>query len=69
LAEVLELPPVERAALIEQILSSFDFPSREEVDSLWAKEVEDRIDAHDRGQIKTTPARKVFAKLNRKRTL
>ena len=43
----IHLPPVERAELVEQILSSFDFPSRHEIDSLWAKEAEDRIDAYD----------------------
>jgi len=63
----LGLPPVERAALVEEILASFDFPSREEIDSLWAKEAEDRIDAHDRGQIKATKASKVFQKINRPR--
>ena len=68
LAQILDLPPVERAALVEEILSSFDFPSREEIDSLWAKEAEDRIDAHDRGEIKTTPASQVFTRINRQRT-
>ena len=68
LLQVLDLPPVERAALIEEILSSFDFPARAELDSAWAKEAEDRIDAHDRGEIKTTPARRVFSKINRQRT-
>ena len=68
LAEALDLPPIERAALVEELLSSFDFPARQEVDALWAKEAEDRIDAHDRGEIKTTPARRVFSKINRQRT-
>jgi putative addiction module component (TIGR02574 family) len=68
LNEALELPPVQRAALVEEILSSFDFPLREEVDSLWAKEAEDRIRAYDRGEIKTAPATKVFAKINRRKT-
>jgi hypothetical protein len=38
LAEALELPPIERAALVEELLSSFDFPARQEVDALWASE-------------------------------
>jgi len=45
---------VERAELVEQIFLSFDFPSRNENDALWAKEAEDRIDAYDRGDIKST---------------
>ena len=50
LEEALALPPIERASLVEELLSSFDFPSREEVDALWAAEVEDRIDAYERGR-------------------
>lgn len=59
------LPPVERAELVEQILSSFDFPSRDIIDELWAKEAEDRIDAYDQGKIKAIPANQVFANINR----
>ena len=66
LTQALELPPVERAELVEQILCSFEFPSRSRIDSLWAKEAEDRIDAYDRGEIKATPAKEVFAKINRR---
>ena len=54
------MPPVERAELVEQILSSFDFPSRDAIDALWVKEAEDRIDAYDQGKIKATPASQVF---------
>ena len=65
LKKAIHLPPVERAELVEQILSSFDFPSREEIDVLWAKEAEDRIEAYDRGEIKAIPASQVFEKINR----
>jgi hypothetical protein len=50
LAEALELPPIERAALVEELLSIFDFPARQEIDKLWAHEAEDRIDAYERGE-------------------
>jgi len=66
LSEAVDLPPIERAELIEQLLSSFEFPSREAIDKLWAAEAEDRIDAYDRGELAATPAREVFEKLNRK---
>ena len=65
LGKAIDLPPVERAELVENILSSFDFPSRDEIDALWANEAEDRIDAYDQGKIKATPASQVFAKINR----
>ncbi|MCK5527538.1 MAG: addiction module protein [Candidatus Latescibacteria bacterium] len=65
LTQALELPSVERAELVEQLLASFELPSRSTIDLLWAKEAEDRIDAYDRGEIKATPAKEVFAKINR----
>jgi len=65
LEKAINLPPVERAELVEQILSSFDFPSRDAIDKLWAKEAEDRIDAYDQGKIKATSASRVFEKINR----
>lgn len=64
LSEALDLSPVERAELVEQILASFDFPSREETDALWAAESEDRIDAYNQGKIKATPAHKVLEKID-----
>jgi len=65
LTEALDLPPVERAELIEQLLSSFDFPSRQEVDDLWGKEAEERIAAYESGEIAATPAPRVFERINR----
>lgn len=65
LEKAIHLPPLERAELVEQILSSFDFPSRDEIDALWAREAEDRIDAYDQGKIKAIPASQVFEKINR----
>ena len=66
LKEVLGLPPVERAELLERILASFNFPNRKENDRFWAREAEDRIDAFERGDIKAIPAGKVFEKIDRK---
>jgi putative addiction module component (TIGR02574 family) len=64
----LALPPTERAVLIEEILSSFDFPSRKGVDALWAKEAEDRIDAYERGEMRSVPAQEVFDRIDRQKT-
>ena len=65
LEKAISLPPAERAELVEQILSSFDFPARNEIDALWATEAENRINAYDQGKIKATPASKVFERINR----
>ena len=63
LAEALDLPPIERAGLIERLLASFEFPSSKKKDALWAKEAESRIDAFEQGKIKAISAKKVFESL------
>ncbi len=67
LAEALKLPPVERAELVESLLTSFEFRSRKKIDALWAKEVEDRIDAFERGEMAAIPAKDVFAHIEKTR--
>lgn len=65
LAEALELPPVERAELVESLLCSFEFKPRKAFDALWADEVEDRISAFDKGQISAIPVEEVFADIEK----
>lgn len=65
LVEALKLPPVERAELVENLLSSFEFRSRKTIDTLWAQEAENRIDAFERGEIAAIPAKEVFAKIEK----
>ena len=60
LREALGLPPIDRAELVEQILASFEFPARQDIDAAWAQEAEDRIDAYEQGEISSSPANKVF---------
>ena len=60
LSEALKLSPVERAELVEKIISSFEFPDRKKIDELWANEVEDCIEAYERGDISSTSAKKIF---------
>ena len=45
LTQALNLPPVEKARLVDCLLSSLDKPD-ESVDALWQKEVEERIQAY-----------------------
>jgi putative addiction module component (TIGR02574 family) len=58
--EALSLTPDERAALVEHLLASFDASARQHIDTLWAQEAEDRLDAFGRGEIATIPAQNVF---------
>ncbi len=65
LRDALALTPTDRAELVEQILARFEFPARKDIDAAWAREVEARIDAYERGQIETTPAEDVFEEIDR----
>ncbi len=61
-SDALTLPTSERAQLAERLFSSLDI-SQEKIDELWAREVEDRIDAFERGEIEIISAKKVFDKI------
>ena len=59
--EALTLTPSEKAQLIDKLISTLDKPDTE-IDELWAKEAEDRIDAYDQGKIKAISLEKVLQK-------
>ncbi len=61
LEQALALSPKDRAALVEELLASLDQPDPT-VDALWAKEVEDRINAYEAGELEAIPAETVFKK-------
>jgi putative addiction module component (TIGR02574 family) len=65
LREALGLPPIDRAELVEQILASFEFPARQDIDAAWAQEAEDRIGAYERGELGSSPAGEVFKDIDR----
>lgn len=65
LREVLDLPPVGRAELVEQILASLESPVRQDVATAWAQEVEDRVNAYERGEIELSPAPDVLKEAGR----
>ena len=48
--EAAKLSPLERAELIEGILSSLDKPDTD-IDRAWAHEAQDRLEAYERGEI------------------
>jgi putative addiction module component (TIGR02574 family) len=59
--EALTLSPSEKAQLIDKLISTLDKPDNE-IDELWVKEAEDRIDAYDQGKIKAISLEKVLQK-------
>ena len=52
-AQVLSLPPVDREALMEDILASLNPNAREAVGKAWADEIESRRAAYREGRIGT----------------
>lgn len=61
LKEALSLEPAEKAELIDKLLSSLDQPDAE-LEAVWAKEAESRIDAYERGEIKAVTLERVLEK-------
>ena len=61
--QALDLSSLERALVAEQLLLSLDRPDTE-IDELWAKEAEARIDALERGELRKVSADTVFGKYN-----
>ncbi len=60
LHDALALTPAERAQVAESLLSSLDRPDPA-IDRLWFKEAQDRLAAHDRGEMDAIDADDVFA--------
>jgi len=63
--EALSLPPPARAQLADLLLSSLDSPSEPIIDGLWAQEAEDRIDAFERGEIRTVSSGEALEAIKR----
>ncbi|MDY6969847.1 MAG: addiction module protein [Spirochaetota bacterium] len=59
--EALKLKPTKKAELIDKLIYSLD-KSDKEIDKLWAKEVENRIDAYEQGKIKAISLKEVLQK-------
>lgn len=55
-----KLTPEERAKLAETLLESLQLSSSD-IEAAWAQEIEDRVDAFNRGEIPTYAAEDVFA--------
>lgn len=59
----LALPPESRAALAETLLASLDPPIELKYREEWEKEIEDRIDAYERGEMETVSREEVMRQL------
>ena len=61
LDQALELSPSERADVAEKLLFSLDSPDAE-MDKLWAKEADKRVEEYKKGNLEKVSAEDVFAK-------
>jgi putative addiction module component (TIGR02574 family) len=60
--EAISLPVEIRTKLVEKLLLSLN-PSQKEIDKLWAKEAEKRVEEIRSGKVKTISGEKVFKKI------
>jgi putative addiction module component len=63
LSVALSLPVGDRAAVAERLLASLDVPlagQSNDIDQLWAKEITARLEAYQRGEIKSRPWREAL---------
>ena len=65
LKEALNLPPIERAALVDQLLASLD-KSDEAVDEVWREEIAARLRAYRSGTTATVSAEDILAEYRAK---
>jgi putative addiction module component (TIGR02574 family) len=62
----LDLDPIKRAELIDELLHSFDAHPDECRADAWKTEAESRIDAFEAGQLADDSAEAVFERINRR---
>jgi putative addiction module component (TIGR02574 family) len=63
--KALELPAIERAGLVDRLLSSLDSPDKK-IDGIWRKEINDRLQAYKAGKMETVSVKEVLAKYKSK---
>jgi putative addiction module component (TIGR02574 family) len=67
LQEALNLPPQDRAEVLERLLATFQEAPDPKLDKLWAQEAVDRLNAYDRGEMGGVSAEEVFARIDQQR--
>jgi len=61
LKEAIQLKPTEKVKLVDQLITSLDKPDKD-IDKLWAKEAESRLDAYKSGKLKVISLEEVLSK-------
>jgi putative addiction module component (TIGR02574 family) len=60
--EAISLPVETRTLLVDKLLQSLN-PTQTEIDVLWAKEAEKRVEEIRTGKVETVPGDQVFRKI------
>ena len=60
LDRALKLPAVDKAYLVDELLTSLDKPD-EAIDAMWRQEVEDRLKAYKAGNLRAISLEQVLA--------
>jgi len=63
--EALGLSAIQRAALVDRLLSSLDNPDKV-IDEIWQNELNDRMKAYKTGKMETVSVEEVLAKYKSK---
>jgi putative addiction module component (TIGR02574 family) len=61
--EAISLPVEVRTQLVDKLLQSLN-PTQTEIDKLWAKEAEKRVDEISTGKVKTIPGNQVIKRIH-----
>lgn len=65
ISEAISLPVEVRTLLVNKLLESLN-PTKNEIDELWAKEAEKRVEDIKTGKVKTIPGEEVFKEIQDK---
>ena len=57
------MPSGRRLALIDKLIASLNLPTQSDIDKLWAKEAERRIEELDTGKVQGISGEDVFAEI------
>ena len=61
LKQAIQLKPTEKAKLVDHLITSLDKPDAD-LDKLWATEAESRLDAYNKGVLKSVSLEEVLSK-------
>jgi putative addiction module component (TIGR02574 family) len=65
LTKALALPVDARVKLVEKLIGSLNVPTQKDIDELWSKEAERRVEQIENGEVELIPGEIVFEKVRK----